>query len=85
MLVLVLMSVLVGCIREGAGSWERRNDWEVTIPLRSFAALRKGERGAQEEVGPEKMFWTMQALSGLRCLKGTHRKEVAVYFLKQWV
>lgn len=50
--------------------------------MRSFAALRKRGRAAQEEVGPEKMFWTIQALSILRSLKGTHRKEVAEMSLK---
>lgn len=78
----MLVLTLVGAHQERCRELRGRNGWKVTIPLKSFAALRKGERGLQEEVGPEKMFWTIQALSILKCLKGTHRKEVVEYFLK---
>lgn len=73
------MFMLMGRIREGEASRERRRDRGDS--LEKFVCAEKGEREVWEELSSEKLVWMIQALSILRCLESTHRKKLAEYFL----
>lgn len=74
------MFMLMGCIREGEASRERRRDGRGDS-LEKFVCGEKGEREVWEELSSEKLVWMIQALSILRRLESTHRKKLAEYFL----